>query len=72
MIWKLESKVIMLTWLSGLPKIEKFSKLDQNQGTSMTNTQSQLKDVVMWLDIFLKEDLHVSPKPFRIFYAQRK
>ena len=29
-----------------------------------------LKDVVMWLDIFLKEGLHVSPKPFRIFYVQ--
>ena len=44
--------------------MEKFSKFDQNQRTSMTNTQSQLKDVVMWLDIFLKEGLHVSPKPF--------
>ena len=50
--------------------MEKFSKLDQNQRMSMTNTQSQLKDVVMWLDIFLKEGLHVSPKPFRIFYVQ--
>ena len=50
--------------------MEKFSKLDQNQGKSMTNTQSQVKDVVMWLDIFLKEGLHVSPKPFRIFYVQ--
>ena len=50
--------------------MEKFLKLDQNQKTSMTNTQSQLKDVVMWLDIFLKEGLHVSPKPFRIFYVQ--
>ena len=28
--------------------MEKFSKLDQNQRTNMTNTQSQLKDVVMW------------------------
>ena len=36
----------------------------------ITNTQSQLKDVVMCLDIFLKEGLHVSPKPFRIFYVQ--
>ena len=36
----------------------------------MKNMQSQLKDVVMWLDIFLKEGLHVSPKPFRIFYVQ--
>ena len=50
--------------------MEKFSKLDQNQGKSMTNTQSQVKDVVMWLDIFLKEGLHVSPKPFRIFYVE--
>ena len=50
--------------------MEKFSKLEQNQGKSMTNTQSQVKDVVMWLDIFLKEGLHVSPKPFRIFYVQ--
>ena len=50
--------------------MEKFSKLDQNQGKSMTNTQSQMKDVVMWLDIFLKEGLHVSPKPFRIFYVE--
>ena len=50
--------------------MEKFSKLEQNQGKSMTNTQSQVKDVVMWLDIFLKEVLHVSPKPFRIFYVQ--
>ena len=25
---------------------------------------------VMWLDIFLKEGLHVLPKPFRIFYLQ--
>ena len=48
----------MLTTHTGLPKMEKFSKLDQNQKTkyvSMTNTQSQLKDVVMLLDIFLKE-----------------
>ena len=36
----------------------------------MINTQSQLKDVAMWLDIFLKEGLHVSPKAFRIFYVQ--
>ena len=36
----------------------------------MTNTQSQLKDKVMWLDIFLKEGLHISPKPFCIFYLQ--
>ena len=50
--------------------MEKFSKLEQNQGKSMTNTQSQVKDVVMWLDIFLKEGLQVSPKPFRIFYVQ--
>ena len=50
--------------------MEKFSKLEQNQGKSMTNTQSQVKDVVMWLDIFLKEGLHVSPKPFRIFYVE--
>ena len=50
--------------------MEKFSKLDQNQKTSMTNTQSQLKDVVMQLDIFLKEGLHVPPKLFRIFYVQ--
>ena len=50
--------------------MEKFSKLEQNQGKIMTNTQSQVKDVVMWLDIFLKEGLHVSPKPFRIFYVQ--
>ena len=60
----------MLTWRSGLLKMEKFSKLDQNQRTSMTNTQSQLKDKVMWLDIFLKEGLHISPKPFCIFYVQ--
>ena len=49
--------------------MEKFLKLDQNQRASMTNTQSQLKDVVMCLDIFQK-GLHVSPKPFRIFYVQ--
>ena len=49
--------------------MEKFLKLDQNQGKSMTNTQSQVKDVVMWLNIFLKEGLHVSLKPFRIFYV---
>ena len=30
----------------------------------------ELKDVVMWLDIFLKEGLYVSPKPFRVFYVQ--
>ena len=40
------------------------------ENTSMTNMQSQLKDVVMWLDILLKESLHVSQKPFRIFYVQ--
>ena len=50
--------------------MEKFSKLDQNQRASMTNTQPQLKDVVMWLDIFLKVGLHVLPKPFRIFYVE--
>ena len=44
--------------------------LDQKLRTSMTNTQSQLKDVVMWLDVFLKEGLHVSPKPFRILRVQ--
>ena len=44
--------------------------LDHNQRASMTNTQSQLKDVVMCLDIFQKKGLHVSPKPFRIFYVQ--
>ena len=53
-----------------MTKMEKSSKLDQNQKTSMTNTQSQLKDVVMWLDIFLKEGLHVSRKLFRVFYMQ--
>ena len=53
-----------------LLKMEKFSKFGQNQKTNMTNTQLQLKDVVMWLDIFLKEGLLVSPKPFRIFYVQ--
>ena len=42
----------------------------ENTQLSMANTQSQLKDVVMWLDIFLKEGLHFSPKPFRIFYVQ--
>ena len=36
----------------------------------MRNTQSLLKDAVMWLDIFLKEGLHVLPKSFRIFYVQ--
>ena len=50
--------------------MEKFSKLDQNQRASMTNAQSQLKHMVMWLDIFLKEGLNVSPKSFRIFYVQ--
>ena len=50
--------------------MEKFSMLDHNQRASMTNTQSQLKDVVMCLDIFQKKGLHVSPKPFRIFYVQ--
>ena len=50
--------------------MEKFSKLDQKQRTSMRNTQSQLKYVVMWLDMFLKEGLLVSPKPLRIFYVQ--
>ena len=49
--------------------MEKFWKLDQNQRTSMTNRQSQFKDVVMWLEIFLKEGLHGSAKPFRIFYV---
>ena len=53
-----------------MTKMEKSSKLDQNQKTSMTNTQSQLKDVVMWLDIFLKEGLHVSRELFRVFYIQ--
>ena len=52
------------------PKNGEILKLEQNQKTSMTNTQSQLKDVVMWLDIFLKEGRHVSPKPFCIFYVQ--
>ena len=28
------------------------------------------RSLVMCLDIFLKEDLHVYPKPFRIFYLQ--
>ena len=46
------------------------SKLDQNQRTSMTNKQSQLKDVMMWLDIFLKEGLYVPPKPFCILYVR--
>ena len=50
--------------------MEKFSKLDQNQRASMTNAQSQLKHMVMWFDIFLKEGLNVLPKPFRIFYVQ--
>ena len=50
--------------------MEKFSKFEQKQRTSMTNTQSQLKNVVMWLDIFRKEGLHISPKPFCIFYMQ--
>ena len=36
----------------------------------MTDTQSQLKDVMMWLDIFLKEGLHVPPKPFCILYVR--
>ena len=40
--------------------MDKFSNLNQNQRMSMTNTQLQLKDVVMRLDIFLKEGLHVS------------
>ena len=30
----------------------------------------ELKDVVMWLDIFLKEGLYVSPKLFGILYVQ--
>ena len=50
--------------------MEKFSKLDQNHRTSMKNTQSQLKDVMMWSETILKEGLHVSPSPFCIFYAQ--
>ena len=40
------------------------------ENTSMTNMQSQLNNVVMWLDILLKESLHVSQKPFCIFYVQ--
>ena len=50
--------------------MEKFSKLDQNQRKSMTNMQLSLKDVVMWLDIILKEGFHVSPKPFCVFHVQ--
>ena len=50
--------------------MEKFSKRDQKQKTSMTNTQSHLKDAVMCLGIFLKEGLHVLTKLFCIFYVQ--
>ena len=52
------------------PKNGDILKARPNQKTSMTNTQLQLKDVVLWLDIFLKEGLQVSPKPFHIFYVQ--
>ena len=52
------------------PKNGEILKVRTETETSMTNTQSQLKNVVMWLDIFRKEGLHISPKAFRIFYMQ--
>ena len=52
------------------PKNGEILKVRPDQRTSITNTQSQLRDVVMWLDIFLKEGLHVSLKAFHIFYVQ--
>ena len=52
------------------PKNEEILKARPEPENEYDNAQSQLKDVVTWFGIFLKEGLHISPKSFRIFYMK--
>ena len=57
----------MMRWTPKNGEIFKARPEPKNEYDKYAVTAERCGDV---LDIFLKEGLHVSPKPFRIFYVQ--
>ena len=45
-------------------------KIHLKKKTCVANLQLQLKSVVLWLGIYLKEKLFLSPKLLRFFFVQ--